>query len=76
MVEGGHWGEQDNPLGGWATTQMRWGGKVDGMKSGLVKDVFRKRSPIGSAVRSNMERERGMLHDEPSTEPLERLRCH
>lgn len=58
-------------------TQMRrGGGKADGMKSGLVKDVFRKRSPIGSADRSTMERERGMLHDKPSTELLERLSCH
>ena len=55
---------------------MRPGGKVDRMKSGLVKDVFRKDSPIGSTDRSNMEREGGVLHDDPRTEPLERLSCH
>ena len=59
FVEGGHWDEQDNQLGGWAMTQMRPGGKVDGMKSGLVKDDFRKQSPKGSTDKSNMERERG-----------------
>lgn len=36
-------------------TQMRPGGKVDGMKSGLVKDDFRKQSPIGSTDSTNME---------------------
>lgn len=56
-------------------TQMRPGGKVDGMKSGLVKDDFRKQSPVGSTDRSNMEREGGRLHDDPRTEPLERLSC-
>lgn len=76
MVESGHWDEQDNQLGGWATIQMRPGAKVDGMKSGLVKDVFRKESPIGSTDKSNMEGEGGMLHDDPRTEPLERLSCH
>ena len=55
---------------------MRPGAKVDGMKSGLVKDVFRKESPIGSTDKSNMEGEGGMLHDDPGTEPLERLSCH
>lgn len=40
-------------------TQMRPGGEVDGMKSGLIKDDFRKQSSKGSTDKSNMETERG-----------------